>query len=176
MNRWALEIPGYLCFMAQEIKPLKRSPQLTPLSHDHYDGLLFASRIRQGIKKGADHGVIARYVLWFWENHLREHFREEEEILAPHLPAGNEGWRRMVDEHQEIESMIHITENIPDEHLFQKLADAITDHIRFEEREFFPYAEKMIPATELDSIYEAIVKNDRSCPKWDNPFWERKKD
>ena len=157
--------------MNKEIKPIKRSKQLTPLSKDHHDGLLFAWKIRQGLRHGADLNLIADYVRWFWKNHLEEHFREEEQILAPHLPADNELLQQMFDEHQEIEAMVHITENIVDEAMLAKLADAIDDHIRFEERQLFPYAEKVISVEELNAIYEQLPKEKVECEKWEREFW-----
>ena len=160
--------------MSKEIKPIKRSKQLTPLSKDHHDGLLFAFKIKQGLKNGADIKLIAEYVQWFWKNHLEEHFREEEQILAPHLPADNEMLQQMIDEHQEIEAMIHINENIPDATLLQNLAQAIDDHIRFEERQLFPFAEKAIPERELNLIYEQLPKEKAECENWETEFWVKK--
>lgn len=161
--------------MSKEIKPIKRSKQLTPLSKDHHDGLLFAWKIKQGLKNGADIKLIASYVQWFWKNHLQEHFREEEQILAPHLPADNELIKQMIDDHQEIESMIRIIENIADETLLLTLAKAIDDHIRFEERQLFPYAEKAIPEKELNVIYEQLPKKPPKCANWELQFWVKPK-
>ena len=104
----------YLCSMAKEIKPIKRSKQLTPLSKDHHDGLLFAFKIKQGLKNGTDVKLVAEYVQWFWKNHLHEHFVEEEQILAPYLPADNDLLKQMMEEHENIEAMIRINEEIPD--------------------------------------------------------------
>jgi hemerythrin-like domain-containing protein len=160
--------------MSKEIKPIKRSKQLTPLSKDHHDGLLFAWKIRQGLKNGADIKPIAEYVQWFWKNHLEEHFREEEQILAPHIPADNELLKQMFDEHENIEAMVHISENIPDTTLLANLAQAIDDHIRFEERVLFPYAEKIIPEKELNLIYEQLPKEKTECEKWEREFWMKK--
>jgi len=160
--------------MPKEIKPIKRSKQLTPLSKDHHDGLLFAWKIKQGLKNGADIKLIAKYVQWFWNNHLQQHFREEEQILAPYLPADNELVQKMLDEHQEIEAMIHINENIPDPALLSNLAQAIDNHIRFEERIFFPYAEKLISEKELNFIYEQLSKDSAQCEKWEPEFWIKK--
>jgi hemerythrin-like domain-containing protein len=160
--------------MSKELKPIKRSQQLTPLSKDHHDGLLFAWKIKQGLKNGSDIKLIGEYVQWFWNNHLHDHFREEEQILAPHLPAENELLQRMINEHQEIEALIHINENIPDESLLAKLAQSIDDHIRFEERQLFPYAEKIISEAELNLIYEQLSKEPVQCEQWKNEFWIKK--
>ena len=165
----------YLCTMSKELKPIKRSKQLKPLSKDHHDGLLFAWKIKQGLKNGTDVRLIAEYVQWFWKNHLEEHFREEEQILAPHLPADNQLLKRMLDEHQEIEAMVHINENIPDATLLGNLAQAIDDHIRFEERQLFPYAERVIPEKELNLIYDQLPMEKAECGKWEREFWVSKK-
>src|SRR6186997_2579319 len=161
--------------MSKAIKPIKRSKQLTPLSKDHHDGLLFAWKIKQGLKNGADIKLIAEYVQWFWKNHLQEHFREEEQILAPHLPEDNELLKQMIDEHHGIESMVHINENIADEILLLNLAQAIDEHIRFEERQLFPYAEKAIPEKELNLIYDQLSKVPVQCKTWEREFWVKSK-
>ena len=161
--------------MAKEVNPIKRSKQLTPLSKDHHDGLLFAWKIKQGLKNGADIKLIAKYVQWFWKNHLQEHFREEEQILAPHLPEDNELLKQMIDEHHGIESMVHINENIADEILLLNLAQAIDEHIRFEERQLFPYAEKAIPEKELNLIYDQLSKVPVQCKTWEREFWVKSK-
>lgn len=157
--------------MSKEMKPIKRSMQLTPLSKDHHDGLLFAWKIKKGLKNGTDTRLIAEYVQWFWTNHLAEHFREEEQILAPHLPADNDLLLQMLEEHQEIEAMVHINENIPDATLLEGLAQAIDDHIRFEERQLFPYAEKVVSEEELNTIYGQLPKQKVECAKWEREFW-----
>ena len=136
--------------MPKEIKPIKRSEQLAPLSRDHHEGLLFV-----------------------WKIHLQEHFKEEEQILAPSI-LGNELVKRMLDEHQNIEALIQINENIADEILLGQLADAVNDHIRFEERELFPYAERMIPVEKLNSIHVQLLKPKVQCEQWQNEFWLKK--
>ena len=157
--------------MPNEIKPIKRSKQLAPLSRDHHEGLFFVWNMRQGLKNGTEIKLIAQYVQWFWKHHLQDHFKEEEQILAPHLPADNELLQRMLNEHQNIEALIHINENIPDETLLNQLADGVNDHIRFEERELFPYAEKFIPQDQLNKIFELLSKEEIQCEKWGNEFW-----
>ena len=74
----------------------------------------------------------------------------------------------------EIEAMIRINENIADAALLEKLANAIHDHIRFEERELFPYAEKVITQEKLNEIYDQLSKEPVQCGKWERAFWVRK--
>ena len=160
--------------MSKEIKPIKRSKQLTPLSHDHHDGLLFAWKIRQGIKNGTDINLITKYAHWFWQNHLEEHFREEEQILAPHLPSDNEMVKQMFDEHREIKSIFD-GGDIANENLLLALAQTIDDHIRFEERQLFPFAEKTIPEEELDLVHKQLTDQVSSTENWEPEFWVRSK-
>jgi len=160
--------------MSNETKPIKRSEQLAPLSREHHEGLLFAWKIKQGLKNGTDVKLIAQFVQWYWENHLQEHFREEEQLLAAHLPKDDALVQRMVDEHQNIEALIRINENIADEALLTELADAITSHIRFEEREFFPYAEKLLSVEQLNLVYEELSKENKTSGVWENEFWIKK--
>ncbi|MER3464637.1 MAG: cation-binding protein, partial [Chitinophagaceae bacterium] len=103
--------------MANELKPIKRSEQLVPLSKDHHDGLLLVWKIKQGLKNGTALTDIATYVNWFWQQHLHDHFQQEEQFLAPNLPQDNPMLLQMLDEHQEIKALIHINEQIGDEAL-----------------------------------------------------------
>jgi hemerythrin-like domain-containing protein len=157
--------------MSDDRQPIKRSPQLTPLSRDHHEGLLFAWKIRQGIKNETSLETINDYAKWFWSNHLDEHFREEEEILAPHMD-GNEMVNRMFQEHRTIKSMID--GGLADADAVEKLAAMISDHIRFEERELFGFAEKTIPTEELNQISEELHKNKTEAANWQDEFWLKK--
>jgi hemerythrin-like domain-containing protein len=158
--------------MSKETTPIKRSRQLSPLSRDHHQGLLLAWKIRQGIKNGTDKIIIADYIKWFWLNELEEHFREEEEILAPYL-KDNEMIQRMFKEHHRIKSIIH-NDHLVDEGSLTELALLVNDHIRFEERELFPLAEKMIKEEDLDRIELDLIKEKKTCGVWENEFWLRK--
>lgn len=155
-------------------RPIKRSKELVPLSKEHHEALLFAWKIRQGLQNGTDHKVIAAFVEWFWNADLQEHFRKEEDVLAKHLPQDNELVKQMLEEHQELEAQVRICAMIPDEAMFLQLADGLNNHIRFEERKLFPYAEKVIAPNEMEVIYHELVKT-KPHPKWEDEFWVRKK-
>lgn len=155
-------------------KPIKRSKELVPLSKEHHEGLLFAWKIRQGLQNGTDHKLIAAFVEWFWNADLQEHFRKEEEVLVKHLPPDNELVHQMLEEHQELEALVRLCATIPDEAIFLQLAEGLNNHIRFEERLLFPYAEKAIAPGEMGAIYQELVKT-KPHPKWNDEFWVRKK-
>lgn len=154
-------------------RPIKRSKELAPLSREHHEGLLFGWKIKQGLQNGTDHQVIANFIQWFWEADLQEHFRKEEQILAIHLPQDNELVLRMMDEHQQLEALIQICAMVNDEDIFLQLADGLHNHIRFEERVLFPFAEKEILSSELEAIHGELLKP-KQRRKWENEFWMKK--
>lgn len=156
-------------------QPIKRSSELAPLSREHHEGLLFVWKIRQGLKNGTDVNEIARFVQWFWMTDLKRHFQQEETVLSPLLPE-DPLLVQMMQEHEEIEALIHINEQIADGDLLTKLADTINDHIRFEERQLFPSIEKQLPPEALSLVGERLAANGApACAPWPNAFWEWKK-
>jgi hemerythrin-like domain-containing protein len=159
--------------MENEIKPIKRSKELAPLSREHHEGLLLGWKIKQGLKNGTDHRLIAAYVRWFWENVLATHFKKEEQILAIHLPPANDLVTKMFSDHEEIEALLHVIALIPDEATFIQLADALHDHIRFEERELFPFAEREIAPEKLTAI-QRLLEEKNPIGQWGEEFWVRK--
>lgn len=158
----------------QPNQPIKRSKELAPLSREHHEGLLLAWKIKQGLRNDADAQLISNYIQWFWETDLEEHFRKEEEILAAHLPREHEFVSRMFEEHEEIEALIRINAMVTDEDMFVQLADKISEHIRFEERILFPFAELTIPGNQLTEIHAAIDR-EKKKRKWEGEeFWVKK--
>jgi hemerythrin-like domain-containing protein len=160
--------------MDQPIKPIKRSKELVPLSKEHHDGLLAVWKIKQGLRNGTDHKIIAEFIQWFWENDLQEHFKKEETILSVHLPGENELVQQMFKEHEEIEALININAMIADEDIFAQVTEQLQNHIRFEERVLFPFAEKVIPSDTMEDIYQALLLS-KPKSKWENEFWLTKK-
>ena len=159
--------------MDQTNKPIKRSKELVPLSKEHHEGLLLGWKIKQGLGNGTAISQIAKYVQWFWEAELKQHFRKEEEVLVPHLPADNELVQQMFREHEEIEALININAMIADEDILTQIADGLNAHIRFEERVLFPFAEQFIPAAELELIHQGLVEA-KEKGRWEDEFWVRK--
>ncbi|HEV7330693.1 MAG TPA: hemerythrin domain-containing protein [Flavisolibacter sp.] len=155
-------------------KPIKRSKELVPLSKEHHEGLLFGWKIKQGLRNGTELGVIAAFIQWFWEADLEDHFRKEEQVLVIHLPADNSLVARMNEEHEQIEALVRLSATIPDEDIFIQLADTIHNHIRFEERELFPYAEEVLSPPVMETISKELLKEKPHPRKWENAFWTNK--
>src|SRR5689334_19928221 len=119
-----------------EITPIKRSPSLQPLSREHHDGLLFVWKIRQGLKNGTSTEKLVRFAGWYWKNHIRPHFFQEEKIILPLVPS-SPLIERMKTEHDYIRELVIDIDKDPLREDLVRLADLIERHIRFEERELF---------------------------------------
>lgn len=158
------------------LKPIRRSKALMPLSREHHFDLLLAWKIRRGLANGAELKRIADYVAYMDKNLVEAHFRDEEKLLfAPFLP-GDELCERAMAEHaaiREITAKIR-QEQYRDRDLFEQLADAIEAHVRFEERELFPYLEQKISRERLDEL-EGIIEAAHAnfIDIWEDSFWER---
>lgn len=158
--------------MADEIKPIKRSKELAPLSRDHHDGLMLVWKIRKGIKNGVAPERIAAYCRWFWEHHLEGHFQREEDLLPTVLPSDHPLLRQMLEEHHLIKRRIN---GLPDGQVeaLELFAQSISDHIRFEERQLFCEVERVATPEQLRQIAE-VLNQEESCPAWEDTFWTTK--
>ena len=161
--------------MKAEIKPIKRSKKLAPLSREHHDTLLFTWKIRQGIKFGAGSEAIAAYCFWYWQNHLKDHFKIEEQSLCKILPADHPMMMKMMDDHQAIEIKIKQLAEYPCSNGLERLAQIISYHVRFEERELFNHIEEVASDEQMDELYISLTEQPKECLPWKNEFWLRSK-
>jgi hemerythrin-like domain-containing protein len=158
----------------EKIKPLKRSKELAPLSREHHDGLLFAWKIKQGLANGTSIETLCNYTRWFWLNHIKSHFKEEEKVLVKFLPGDNLLVLQMFKEHAQIRDLIISLDKEPDSGLLQSLADFVNNHIRFEERELFAYAEKTLTQEQLNEVYKELPHDSRCETEWKDEFWVKR--
>jgi hemerythrin-like domain-containing protein len=153
---------------------MKRTEHLEPLSHDHYAGLHVAMRLRKGLAKGAAADEMATFIVHFWDAYLVNHFRQEEELLVEPLQrtGGAELSARMTREHGQLLSLVDGMRETPGNALIEKFAALLPEHIRFEERELFPYLEEHLDAPTLAAIGNQLqaehVDPDLS---WPVEFW-----
>ena len=161
--------------MPEEIKPIKRSSQLAPLSREHHDGLLFAWKIKQGIENNASLDAMRKYALWYWKNHIKPHFFQEEKILLPTMPAGHPMAARLLEEHDHIRELILGLDDEADKRTLTILCNLLNTHIRFEERELFTYLESSLTPGKLEVIFTQLEKHPVHCEtEWKEEFWVKK--
>ena len=161
--------------MTENIQPIKRSPQLAPLSREHHEGLLLVWKIQQGLRFNVDPERIRKYILWYWQNHIKPHFYQEEKILQPYIPADNELLQRMIKEHELIREFILGLDKEANKEIFSSLATLLSDHIRFEERKLFAYLEQILSKDQLDVIFTELEEHPVCDDEWKDEFWERKR-
>lgn len=122
---------------------MKRSPALVALSREHHTALVWAKRAQRGAS-GDPQTLVAQLVAAF-DREMEPHFQTEEKDLLPALRAC--GQHDLVDrtlaDHLSLRDEVdHIRAGDTDAvEAFGKLLEA---HVRFEERELFPVAEKLL--------------------------------
>jgi hemerythrin-like domain-containing protein len=100
-------------------------------------------------------------------------------VLVKFLPADNPLVLQMFKEHAQIRDLIISLDKEPDSSSLQLLAGLINNHIRFEERELFGYAEKALTQEQLDEVYKNLP-HDTHCETdpiaigWKDEFWLKK--
>jgi hemerythrin-like domain-containing protein len=157
-----------------EIKPIKRSKELAPLSREHHDGLLFSWKIKQGLANETSLETVCNYTRWFWTNHIKPHFEEEEKVLVKFLPEDNPLVQQMLQEHARIRDLIISLDKEPNSNSLHVLANFINKHIRFEERKLFAYAEEVLTPEQLYEISKDLPDALQCNTEWKDEFWIRK--
>lgn len=156
---------------------MKRNVYLQPLSRQHHNGLLMALLLQKGVKKKASHTVLCDFIRYGWEEELEHHFASEELVLIPAAfkkkinPALTE---QLLHEHTALRLLVQkaSTHSATEKDIID-FASLLEKHIRFEERTYFPEAEKLLSEKELkemgDLLQEDITKN---CINYPVKFWE----
>lgn len=150
---------------------MKRNENIIPLSHDHHFGLLCCWKIRQGLNKEVELSRIQKYVDYFWNLHLKEHFKEEEEILFPYLK--DEFSTRVAKEHQDLEDLFNeISKDLSIQNL-EAFANLLDNHIRFEERQWFPHLEENLTENQLLEIGKTLAEvHSDEKDNFEDEFWK----
>ncbi|GAB2550007.1 hemerythrin domain-containing protein [Rufibacter soli] len=163
--------------MEKAIKPQKRDKSLVPLSREHHFGLLFCWKLKAGLKNKADLQILQAYVTFFWKNILQPHCQEEEWLIKRFLPSTDALRERLFEEHRLLEWMIDLigeNKSLTAEQ-FQTLEQGLNVHIRWEERELFPYLQVIADADELELAGQLMALHHKGQPVTDDfmpAFWE----
>ena len=157
--------------------PIKRHPSLVAFSRDHHFGLLLVWKIKHGLDNDIAPERISNYVLYFFEQDLKLHFEEEEQMLFPLLPIDDVMRKRVEDDHAIMRRLIGQLENDRDnKNLLLQFAQILNDHIRFEERELFAALQLVAGREKLANM--ELHGNERGSEMdagWNDQFWTIKK-
>jgi hypothetical protein len=137
---------------------VKRSPELTPLSHEHHQALFVA----MGLKR-AERPEAANAFLDYHEETGARHFEIEEALLLPGWLAADPDAEtadahRILAEHLEIRTAaVQIRAGGAAFAELRELGELLERHVRFEERELFPRIEERLDDESLLRLGAAIA-------------------
>lgn len=154
--------------------PIKRNKNIIKISQEHHGSLLFCWKIRTGLKKSVNPQRIKSYVAYFAKEHLIPHFTEEERTLF--MPVKDEMVNRALDEHIQILQLVQQVNDLPEDDLLKVLkvlANKVEVHVRYEERELFPYLEKVLTDEQLEEIGNLIREEfgEKLSDNYPDEFW-----
>ena len=115
---------------------------------------------------------IIKYIHAFFEVHLKEHFKEEEELLLIHLDKKDELRSRAEKDHK---ALIDLNERLKtDASSIKEFTDVLDQHIRFEERSLFAHLQDKLGQPELNSIMDKMnTSNTQYLEEWPDEFWKK---
>lgn len=137
---------------------MKRSPALTPLSHEHHRALVVAM-----VLKRAEGPEPAGALIDFHRSEGEGHFRIEEQVLLPGWLAADrdadpDAALRVLAEHLELRAAVRRFESgeaTAEE--VRRIGKLLEAHVRYEERELFPTIESALDDDALADLGAAIA-------------------
>lgn len=137
---------------------MKRSPELRDLSDDHHRALVLAVRAERAAA-GEDAAAVAdcwAEIARTFPAELEPHFAIEERLLAPPLAAAGEPAlaARLAADHAALRGAAAAA-SPRDAAALAAFGARLAAHVRFEERELFPVAERVLPAAALAAVADA---------------------
>lgn len=149
--------------------PQKRIEALKSLSRDHHHGLLLCWKIREGIKRNIETARIKKYVDWFWNNHLHQHFKMEEEFLFPILGNQHKMVKQALTEHRRLKRLFANESDL--QKSISLIEEELEKHIRFEERVLFNEIQAVATEEQLQLI-QLHHSDIKFIDNQTDPFWE----
>jgi hemerythrin-like domain-containing protein len=144
---------------------MKRHSSLAILSREHHGALILAQILKKGaaVYKGlpTDLNGKAEYATRFYRNELVKHFEEEEQVVIKKIKGLNVDLDKLAseiaEEHKRLRSSFESIKNANDlaTHL-DELGVALDQHIRKEERKFFPLIQELCSEKMLSEIEQAL--------------------
>jgi hemerythrin-like domain-containing protein len=133
---------------------MRRHPALRDLSSEHHAGLVLVRRARRAAQLAAPQAAVAwQEVRHRFYGELEAHFTAEEQGLLPALREAGETAlvERTLREHAALRALI--ADRQP---RLQQFAEMLGAHIRFEERELFETAQRLLD----DQVLRALTPSD----------------
>lgn len=140
---------------------MQRHPSLIPLSRDHHKSLILARLLQKDSPayKGLPETLSgkAAYAIECFEQELIGHFETEEKTVIANVRGIsaqlNELSDILIGEHRQLTGLFRaINRDAPSADLLDEIGNLLEQHIRKEEREFFPLIQESCDAATLAAI------------------------
>ncbi|WP_111706316.1 hemerythrin domain-containing protein [Lutibacter citreus] len=148
---------------------IKRHHSLQEYSKDHYQALSLCLKIQKGFSKGVATERIKKYVDWFYNTHILEHFQLEEKYVFPILGSNHELIIKALDQHKLLLNLFTDTYNI--ENSLKEIQVQLKSHVRFEERILFNEIQSKANKEELEMI-EKFHRVEKFQDNLSDVFWK----
>jgi quercetin dioxygenase-like cupin family protein len=130
---------------------MKRHPALVPLAHDHHHALVEARRLRRAAGTPEATAAANAFLRFFFDETI-PHFRQEEELLFPHVVGLEEARGLLVQallEHQRLHALAARLQHVlagggAAGGVMRALGELLEAHVRLEERQLFPLIEPLL--------------------------------
>ncbi|MAY43570.1 MULTISPECIES: hypothetical protein [unclassified Neptuniibacter] len=134
---------------------MKRSEHLIPLSHDHHVALVVANRLKSSLNQ-----FDLKDALEYWEEirgqykqDLLDHFEVEENELLPLLDGVSEKASMLaisiITDHTKMRNLLSSN----DLNAAGEFAELLKKHVRFEERDLFPWLETHCDLASVSALH-----------------------
>lgn len=154
--------------VSENTRPIKRANELIQLSREHHHTLLLAWKIKTGLAKNIELERVAKYVQWYFENHLLPHFETEEKYIFPLLGEPNNHKTMAIEQHDQIKHIIMNSLNNKDD--LTLLHNLIVEHVRFEERILFNELQNECDLKSIRGI--TSLSTEKFCDNENDAFWK----
>jgi septum formation inhibitor MinC len=152
---------------------MKRHPYLQPLSRHHHHALVAVLLVKKGIQKKADLTVMQRFIKVLFEEEIQIHFRLEEERLLLVMAEESEVCEYILNEHAELRQLyLEATSEDANTETIQAFAILLEQHIRNEERIYFPLFEQRIRSLPQECLQPDIPEMNGACIDFKPAFWQ----
>ena len=141
---------------------MKRHPSLRCLSSEHHTGLVLARRARKAADQDtSNQGATWKAIQHTFQSELEPHFQREEQSLLPVLRSAGEV--ELVDRrlHEHGSMRLLIQENNPGN--LASFAESLAAHIRFEEKELFETAQRVLGSKVLNDLERSLISRDHKA-------------
>ena len=154
---------------------LKRYKSLQNYSREHHEELLLVWKIKTGLKRNIESKRIIDYCLHNYKEVLSAHMAREEKYILEGLAETDPDRIKILNDHAMVRNMIDEFLKYPENssQLLVQFAIELDNHIRFEEREFFPRLQKEMSIDLLNSMQPEEPEL-KECNTWHDAFWENK--